>query len=58
MIMDEKTMHKVDYIETCINNIQNFIQIFRDGGYEDEDDFFSDIGVNAADIYNQAMSHL
>lgn len=55
---DSKT-DKIDYIETCINDIQNFIQMFRDGEYDgeiqDEDDFWVDVAQNAQCIHDEAM---
>ena len=50
---------KISYIETCINDIENLIQSFRDGEYdgqmEDEDDFWASVAQNAQCIHDEAM---
>ena len=57
--MRDRKADKIDYIETCINDIQNFIQMFRDGEYDgeilDEDDFWVDIAQNAQRIHDEVM---
>ena len=46
--MKHKT--KIERIETCINDIQNFIQMYKDGVYDDDTEFLEDIEVNAESI--------
>ena len=54
--MNNKTADKLNYIETCINDMQNFIQMFRDGVYKDDtDEFWTDISFNAECIASEAM---
>ena len=46
--MKHKT--KIERIETCINDIQNFIQMYKDGVYDDDTEFLEDIEANAESI--------
>jgi len=53
--MNTHDSDKIDYIETCLDDIQNFIAMFRDGEYTDSDDFWSDVSLSADAISNEAM---
>jgi len=57
--MKENIADKINYFETCLDDIRNFIQMYRDGEYnnfEDPDsEFLSDIAINAQAIYDESM---
>jgi len=44
---------KISRIETCINDIQNFIQMYKDGVYDDDTEFLEDIEANAEAILDE-----
>ena len=49
---------KISRIETCINDIQNFIQMYKDGVYDDDTEFLEDIEANAEAILDETRKQL
>ena len=46
---------KISYFETVIDDLKDYIQMYRDGEYDDDDDFLTDIANNAQCIHDEAM---
>jgi hypothetical protein len=56
--MTRDEINKINSIETNMNDVENFIQMFRDGEYDDPREFWYDVSLALGESTNIALSSI